>query len=79
MMIKNKPSRTLAEIIVRHNEIVLVANDTEFLFTEEMIESHLSEGWMEDESVICSVGDQQIELYNRDYREMQRALHPFGR
>lgn len=52
------------------NEAAIVKNGVVFLYTRQMVEQHLSEGWMEDESAFCEVDGETVELYPRHYRQL---------
>lgn len=59
---------------VRWNEMELMVDGIQFLFTKEMIDEHLSEGFGEDETVICTVDNTSIELNNGHYRWMKLQI-----
>lgn len=48
--------------------VVTTPNGVRFLYSREMVESHLAEGWAYDESTFCMVDDTELEMYPKDYK-----------
>jgi hypothetical protein len=55
--------------------VVRTPDGKEFLYTREMVESHLAEGWAWDESTFCTVELTDLEMFPRDYRYLLAMMN----